>query len=945
MGGPAMKDLQVSGMSNGHRRSAGAGWPYLPTVVSALLLLAASSESSAAPLFAASFLSFDTGASPQSVAIGDLNADGKSDLAVANTSSNTVSVLLGNGDGTFGVKTDFGTGSNPNSVAIGDLNADGKPDLAVASYGSSAVSVLLGNGDGSFGARTDFGTGSGPQSVAVGDLNADGEPDLAVANLFSTTVSVLLGNGDGTFGAKTDFGTGSYPNSVAIADLNADGKPDLAVANGGSSGGYSVSVLLGNGDGSFGAKTDFGSGGTPFSIAIGDLNADAKPDLAVANNYEFCYDQDCWSVAGAAVLLGNGDGTFRTSGNWETGADVGPYSVEIGDLNADGKPDLAAVSSTVSVLLGNGDGSFGAFTHFETGQNPYSLAIGDLNADGKSDLAVANPSSNTVSVLLGNGDGTLGAGTSGFGTGIDPVSISIGDLNADGKPDLAVANENSGAVSGSISVLLGNGDGTFGAKTDFGAGEDPGSVAIGDLNGDGKPDLAVANFNSQTVSVLLGKGDGAFWPRTDFVTGTGPQSVAIGDLDGDGKPDLATANYSSTVSVLLGNGDGTFGAKTDFGTGPLPRSVAIGDLNGDGKPDLAVANYYNTASVLLGNGDGTFGAKTDFGTGPSPYSIAIGDLNADGKPDLAVANGGSSGGYSVSVLLGSGDGTFGVKTDYGAGGNPVSVAIADLNADANLDLAVANYYNTVSVLLGNGDGTFGAKTDFGAGIGPRSVAIGDLNADGRPDLAVANEPSNTVSVLRNLGPGIPTAISLVMLDVRVEVGRVRISWYAPGAEDLLLTVYRRTAESDWVAVGQPHADINNRIVFEDGDVTPGGRYAYRLLAQGGTEREFSSEVWVLVPGEVGAPTVVRLEPSYPNPFGVRAQFNYGLPKAGQVRLAVYDLQGRRVATVVDRVQAAGWRSVFWDGRDERGREVASGAYFARLESAGEVRVRKIVIAR
>src|SRR5439155_11712453 len=155
---------------------------------------------------------------------------------VANNFANTVSVPLGNGDGSFGAKTDFGTGSGPNSVAIGDLNGDGKPDLAVANGSSNTVSVLLGNGNGSFGARTDYGTGSAPRSVAIGDLNGDGKPDLAVANTgsypgYDGTVSVLLGNGNGSFGAKTNFGTGSKPFSVAIGDVNGDGRPDLAVAN------------------------------------------------------------------------------------------------------------------------------------------------------------------------------------------------------------------------------------------------------------------------------------------------------------------------------------------------------------------------------------------------------------------------------------------------------------------------------------------------------------------------------------------------------------------------------------------------------------------------------------------------------------------------------------------------------------------------------------------
>ena len=331
-----------------------------------------------------------------------------------------------------------------------------------------------------------------------------------------------------------------------------------------------------------------------------------------------------------------------------------------------------------------------------------------------------------------------------YGTGSLPYSVAIGDLNGDGKPDLAVVNE----VSNTVSVLLGNGDGTFRTKTDYGTGSNPVSVAIGDLNGDGRPDLATANDGSSTVSVLLGNGDGTFGTKTDYGTGSYPWSVAIGDLNGDAKPDLATTNSSNGVSVLLGNGAGAFGTKTDFATGSQPWCVAIRDLNGDGKPDLATSNEgSNTVSVLLGNGDGTFRTKTDYGTGSQPLSVAIGDLNGDGKPDLATSNYSSN---TVSVMLGSGDGTFGAKTDYGTGTGPYCVAIGDLNGDGKLDLVVANNTsNTGSVLLGNGDGTFGAKTDFATGSQPRSVAIGDLNGDGRPDLAVANVSSNTVSVLVN----------------------------------------------------------------------------------------------------------------------------------------------------------------------------------------------------
>ena len=293
---------------------------------------------------------------------------------------------------------------------------------------------------------------------------------------------------------------------------------------------------------------------------------------------------------------------------------------------------------------------------------------------------------------------------------------------------------------------------SFSPATNFAAGSNPFSIAIGDLNGDGKPDLAVANVNSNNVSILLGDGTGSFGPATNFAVGTNPESVAIGDFNGDGKPDLAVANIGSdSVSILLGDGTGAFGPAANFAVGTNPESVAIGDLNGDGKADLAVANIGNdTVSILLGDGTGSFGPATNFAVGAGPLSVAIGKLNGDGEPDLAVVN---FFGDTVSILLGDGTGAFGPATNFAVGTNPESVAIGDLNGDGKADLAVANIgSDTVSILLGDGTGAFGPATNFAVGAGPLSVAIGDLNGDGMPDLAVANLGSSTVSILLNSPP-------------------------------------------------------------------------------------------------------------------------------------------------------------------------------------------------
>ncbi len=267
-----------------------------------------------------------------------------------------------------------------------------------------------------------------------------------------------------------------------------------------------------------------------------------------------------------------------------------------------------------------------------------------------------------------------------------------GDFNGDGRTDLAVTNE----TDNTVSVLLGNGDGTFQPQVTYAVGGNPDAIVAGDFNGDGRTDLAVvnlgsfdANFNlipgSCSVSVLLGNGDGTFQPQVTYAVGQGPASIATGDFTGDGRTDLAVANAGdNTVSVLLGNGDGTFQSQVTYAVGQDPWAIVAGDFTGDGHTDLAVADAGNTVSVLLGNGDGTFQPQVTYAVGNDPWAIVAGDFTCDGHTDLAVANIGDN---TVSVLLGNGDGTFSDpgKVALSAHSSPI---LADVNGGGTPDALV-----------------------------------------------------------------------------------------------------------------------------------------------------------------------------------------------------------------------------------------------------------------
>jgi uncharacterized protein (TIGR03437 family) len=751
--------------------------------------------------------------------IDDFNGDGRRDLLVVSSLTNTVGVMLNScvavqcSAVSFAPKVDYAGASGATAIVAGDFNLDGNADLATANWGSHNISIYSGDGAGIFTRSNGPALGSGTSffvySMAVADFNLDGKQDLAVASEGESLVRIFLGDGKGAFtaGPNSPITVASGPYSIAAADLNLDGKPDLVTANRYAG---SVTILRGLGNGGLVVQSSIPSGGDSRYAAVGDFNRDGKPDLAVSNSLP--------TTVNDTVTIMHGDGNLGFTIYTSVAVGDRPRNIVVADFNGDGIQEIAVVSEgndNVALVIPNPVGGY-SVAKFPAGDLPVAIKAGDYNRDGKIDIATANFNSSNVSVLIRNLSGGFNT-PSNYPTGSQPHSMISIDLNKDGRADLSTANLN----SSNISVLINNCGSlpfanieTAPSKLDFGA------VPLGQSR-----DLSIVIRNTGTASTsvvglsaspavfgilphvlpanLAPGAEAVFTVRfnpTTFnnqagtltITSTGSVQTIVPlsglaicgfvlseqsqTFDAAGGQGTITATGSSSCSRTAvsnqswitvtsggsGSGNGTVGftVSPNTASGPRTGKITIGDQD----------------FVVIQSGTGGIGAPCSDINFADPYfintywtahAVEAADFNNDGNPDL-VAVSTSPTSLFLLTYLGNGKGALALRYTFSPGYGSINdaelltIAVADFNKDGNQDVAIASPgIDSVLVFRGIGNGSFQSPSMIKTGSQPLDIAALDYNHDGNPDMVTANHGGKNLTFLPGDGKGaFGTSVSL-----------------------------------------------------------------------------------------------------------------------------------------------------------------------------------------
>jgi hypothetical protein len=676
--------------------------------------------------------------------IGDFNGDGIVDVVLGAVSGNNVRVLLGRGNGVYGDAVTYGIDGSARAIAVGDLDGDNILDIATRNSDSANISILKGTGSGTFtlsqtvAAGSDMGSGFPKQNIVLADVTGDGRLDMLTAH-WDQTISIAVAMPNGTFNRLSPISIGRAATQLAVADLNNDQVLDIVVNHGYNN---RIGVFIGTGGGTFASRVDYdvfsASSWYADSIAIGDVDQDGDRDVVVGNG----------AGAAVAVMTNAGNGLLSSPSALNvSGSTNYVNNVQFTDLEGDGDLDLLVNVSgdgALYYLWNSGNGQFLTTSRDYVANAGKDIRVGDSNGDGVKDLFLFGDKFLT---LLGRGSGKFESQKYLLSSAAtNPVSIAVGNFDGTGVMDVALANE----ATKSDSVFLLGADAVYSVPAGYTVGTKPSFIRAADVTGDNKTDLVTLNQDG-TINVLRNSGTGTFTVLSGVTVLSNRSWFDLKDVNEDGALDVIMLGGTSACAYR-GTGTGAFGACTSFtvSNGSAMEAMVLGDVNHDGHLDV-VAHGNASFYVWLGKGDGTF-PKVDFYTSGSSgtSAMALGDLNNDDKLDLVVSSSLSAGSYAtLSVWLGNGDGSFTHGTNQSLSGVLSRVQIVDMNRDGKSDVVtVSSENNSLIVLLGNGDGSLDPKYfSFPAGEKPTDLAIADLNGDGWLDVATPGYDSGSAGVL------------------------------------------------------------------------------------------------------------------------------------------------------------------------------------------------------
>jgi hypothetical protein len=681
---------------------------------------------------------FPTGLAPQAVALADLDGDGDQDVVtvdLADQFTGTVTVSLNDGAGGFAPSVSYPVGAGASWLAVADLNHDSRPDVVVSNsqaQDAGALTVYLNAGDGTLVSPHTLSApgNSQPEGIEIADFNGDGNPDVAVALSLQGQVKVFFGNGTGAFPTSVSVNTGFTPRDVAAAQFDGDGILDFVVNS------VDGAIVF------YGTGTNFVAG--PFindftygcdHVVTGDFDGDGHPDFA---------------TTGRALTLFLSDGTGHGWTLHFSPVGENPVGLVAGDFDGDGHLDLAAsvyLGDAISVYYGDGSGAFPVRRDWGVGLAPNDLAVGDVDGDSLPDFVAPSSqlSQTDYQVVINRGDRRYHARRD-YDVGGDAEGFALADFDHDGTLDALV-----GAYVPNLNhleLLRGNADGTWREPETvetFGNNQ-PTNVIAADFNEDGWMDAAASIFSpGNAMRVWLNDGQGGLLPSVAYPSGGNPGSLASGDLDGDGHADVVVVNSALTdnsISVFFGLGNGTFQSGIRIPTLTAPSDVAIADFDLDGDLDVLVTHGVATSVLLFVNdGSGNL-SPTAFPVGSAQGTPAVADLDGDGWPDVALTTG------FAGALINDQAGGFTLRpTPVVATGG---VGVADFDHDGDVDLVAADFNRSLATILVN-DGTAHFTTGPVVPVGYESGRCTgvDLTHDSLPEIVTANLRAGTLSTVTN----------------------------------------------------------------------------------------------------------------------------------------------------------------------------------------------------